>query len=72
MRCPTCKSEHTPTAAAKKLGPFCSPRCQLIDLGQWLAEEYRIPDSNTAVTDEELEELAQAAEASAAPAARPR
>lgn len=72
MRCPTCKSEHTPTSATKKLGPFCSSRCQLIDLGQWLSEEYRIPDSNTAVTDEELEELAKAAEASAPPAARPR
>ena len=22
--------------------PFCSERCRLIDLGQWLAEEHRI------------------------------
>ena len=23
--------------------PFCSERCKLIDLGQWAAESYRIP-----------------------------
>lgn len=24
------------------MGPFCSERCRLIDLGQWLGEEHRI------------------------------
>lgn len=24
--------------------PFCSFRCQTIDLGKWLSEEYRIAD----------------------------
>ncbi len=24
--------------------PFCSERCKLIDLGQWAAESYRIPE----------------------------
>jgi hypothetical protein len=23
--------------------PFCSARCQTIDLGRWLGETYRIP-----------------------------
>jgi endogenous inhibitor of DNA gyrase (YacG/DUF329 family) len=40
--CPTCKK------AAKKDGnkvfPFCCERCQLVDLGKWLDEEYRIPE----------------------------
>jgi endogenous inhibitor of DNA gyrase (YacG/DUF329 family) len=22
--------------------PFCSPRCQTIDLGRWLGEKYRV------------------------------
>jgi len=26
--------------------PFCSKRCQLIDLGEWAAEEKRIPSEN--------------------------
>jgi endogenous inhibitor of DNA gyrase (YacG/DUF329 family) len=25
--------------------PFCSERCKLIDLGQWAAESYRIPET---------------------------
>ncbi|WNJ78808.1 DNA gyrase inhibitor YacG [Cedecea neteri] len=25
--------------------PFCSKRCQLIDLGEWAAEEKRIPSN---------------------------
>jgi uncharacterized protein len=29
--------------------PFCSERCKLIDLGQWISGEYRIPT----VPDEE-------------------
>ena len=29
--------------------PFCSPRCQLIDLGRWLGEEYRVADRDTVV-----------------------
>jgi endogenous inhibitor of DNA gyrase (YacG/DUF329 family) len=28
--------------------PFCSFRCQTIDLGNWLSEEYRIPDDSPA------------------------
>jgi endogenous inhibitor of DNA gyrase (YacG/DUF329 family) len=26
--------------------PFCSERCQLIDLGTWAAEQYRVPGPN--------------------------
>jgi endogenous inhibitor of DNA gyrase (YacG/DUF329 family) len=25
--------------------PFCSARCRLIDLGRWLGESYRVPDT---------------------------
>jgi len=41
-RCPTCKREAAP--ADNKFYPFCCERCQLVDLGRWLAEEYRIPE----------------------------
>jgi endogenous inhibitor of DNA gyrase (YacG/DUF329 family) len=30
-------------AAQNLFFPFCSERCRLIDLGQWLDAEYRIP-----------------------------
>ena len=41
-RCPTCRRE-SPRAGNKQF-PFCSERCQLVDLGRWLGEEYRVPE----------------------------
>lgn len=45
VNCPTCNKlviwgEQSP------FRPFCSKRCQLIDLGEWAAEEKRIPSSS--------------------------
>jgi uncharacterized protein len=41
MRCPICKkaADHNP---ANRYRPFCSERCQLIDLGLWAGGDYRI------------------------------
>jgi endogenous inhibitor of DNA gyrase (YacG/DUF329 family) len=38
MRCPIC---GRPPGA--KYRPFCTPRCQEVDLGRWLTGAYRIP-----------------------------
>jgi hypothetical protein len=40
--CPTCKKPAAPLAENKAF-PFCSARCQQVDLGKWLNEEYRMP-----------------------------
>ena len=40
-RCPTCRGPSHKDG--NKLFPFCSERCQLVDLGRWLGEEYRVP-----------------------------
>jgi hypothetical protein len=42
VHCPTCKSKviWEPSSSFR---PFCSKRCQLIDLGQWANEENRLP-----------------------------
>jgi hypothetical protein len=29
---------------AEPVGPFCSSRCQMIDLGKWLNEEYHVSE----------------------------
>lgn len=47
-RCPECKQSFTDKG---KSFPFCGERCQLIDLGAWAAEKYRVP--LTAETDED-------------------
>ncbi len=43
VTCPQCNalSEYS---TENKYRPFCSERCQLIDLGQWASESYRIPE----------------------------
>jgi endogenous inhibitor of DNA gyrase (YacG/DUF329 family) len=45
-RCPICGKP-----AATKHGPFCSPRCAMVDLGRWLGGDYRIA-TNEAPDDE--------------------
>jgi endogenous inhibitor of DNA gyrase (YacG/DUF329 family) len=30
--------------------PFCSERCRLIDLGNWAAENYRVPETDAKPT----------------------
>ena len=41
VKCPTCRKETSWDNNPHR--PFCSQRCQLIDLGAWTEERYRIP-----------------------------
>jgi endogenous inhibitor of DNA gyrase (YacG/DUF329 family) len=41
VKCPTCQAEVIWNEQAIHR-PFCSKRCQLIDLGQWANEEHTI------------------------------
>jgi endogenous inhibitor of DNA gyrase (YacG/DUF329 family) len=43
VRCPTCKKDVSPDT---KGFPFCSERCRLVDLGNWLDGKYRIASQN--------------------------
>jgi endogenous inhibitor of DNA gyrase (YacG/DUF329 family) len=44
-KCPTCRKASR--REGNNVFPFCSERCQLVDLGRWLGEEYRIADDST-------------------------
>jgi endogenous inhibitor of DNA gyrase (YacG/DUF329 family) len=48
-KCPTCRVSVT-WDEGSPWRPFCSERCRLIDLGDWLSEAHRIP----AEPDEEI------------------
>ncbi|MBA2735159.1 MAG: DNA gyrase inhibitor YacG [Pyrinomonadaceae bacterium] len=37
--------------------PFCSARCKLIDFGAWANEEFALPTQDTALTEEDLEQI---------------
>jgi endogenous inhibitor of DNA gyrase (YacG/DUF329 family) len=41
VKCPTCR-RAVPWTAEQLFKPFCSERCRLIDLGEWVMEEKRI------------------------------
>ena len=41
MKCPTCGK--TIEWKDNPFRPFCSERCQLVDLGRWVEGDYRVP-----------------------------
>jgi endogenous inhibitor of DNA gyrase (YacG/DUF329 family) len=56
VACPTC-GKPVPWDASAPWRPFCSERCKLIDLGEWMSEGHRIPgepasDERTKDSDE--------------------
>lgn len=49
--CPTCQKviEDAPSDFAPR--PFCSARCKLLDLGNWLNESYRVSEPIDALAE---------------------
>jgi uncharacterized protein len=43
LSCAICR-RPVPPRAANPAFPFCTERCRLIDLGNWLGEAYRVPE----------------------------
>ena len=58
-KCPSCGRPFRP-APGNPWRPFCSERCQLIDLGGWLTERHGIPGDEVAPhADQTPEESAE-------------
>lgn len=53
--CPRCKKKFN--YYSSEFRPFCSEKCRLIDLGQWLNESYTVPVQK--LSQEEAEQLEQ-------------
>jgi len=53
--CPRCGRRYRPEPD-HRWRPFCSERCQLIDLGGWLGERHAIAGEPVAPTAERPEE----------------
>lgn len=52
ISCPICNNA-TILDDSNLFRPFCSERCQLIDLGKWVDEKYSITDKSS-VDDEQI------------------
>jgi uncharacterized protein len=46
-RCPICGKPASP-----RLRPFCSARCQTIDLARWIGGNYRVPTEENDQSEE--------------------
>jgi len=55
IHCPICGKQND--YFSDPLGPFCSNRCKMVDLGKWLGEEYRISEPLKPEHFSEYEEL---------------
>ena len=55
--CPTCKKvlENAPVDHPPR--PFCSARCKLLDLDNWLSERYCVTEPLPPVASEDEENL---------------
>ncbi len=53
MRCPRCGLRRA--WAGNPHRPFCSLRCRLIDLGDWLDERYRVAGPELSAESESTE-----------------
>jgi len=51
VACPQCGKEVIWNKELSPYRPFCSERCKLIDLGQWAAEGYSIPEVKKSAED---------------------
>lgn len=49
--CPICKHATT-FSVENRYRPFCSARCQRIDLGNWLDERYVVPGAHAPQAEE--------------------
>lgn len=45
VACPTCK-KTIEYSLDNKFRPFCCERCQMVDLGDWANESFKIPDKS--------------------------
>jgi endogenous inhibitor of DNA gyrase (YacG/DUF329 family) len=59
IKCPTCGKQTE--YSGNEFRPFCSERCKLLDFGAWANEEFALPAENTPLTEEDLQQLEQAA-----------
>jgi len=59
VECPHC-GKPVPWTPDSRWRPFCSERCRLIDLGDWLEERHRLPADDSETPGEDAPDSTQA------------
>jgi len=55
IKCPEC-GKATEYSLENQYRPFCSQRCRLIDLGEWIEGKYKINSEESYQNSESLQE----------------
>ena len=56
VKCPQCKNEAI-WSTDNLYRPFCSKRCQLLDLGSWASGRNKIAGSSLYDSEEDIDEV---------------
>ncbi|HEV7642603.1 MAG TPA: DNA gyrase inhibitor YacG [Pyrinomonadaceae bacterium] len=62
VNCPNCGKQIEWSESEYR--PFCSQKCKLLDLGEWIEEGYRVPDESSSPSEEDFRQIEAALEAS--------
>ena len=54
VKCPEC-GEQAEYSEKNEYGPFCSSRCQLLDLGAWASESRKIAGEDVVEIEEDYD-----------------
>jgi endogenous inhibitor of DNA gyrase (YacG/DUF329 family) len=55
VKCPICGKQIE--WAESEFRPFCSEKCKLIDLGEWIDGSYSVPDEGSGLNDDDLQKI---------------
>ncbi len=55
VKCPNCE-KLTDLEPSNPWRPFCSERCKLMDMGDWISERHHIPGEPVESTQQDSEE----------------
>ena len=60
VKCPNCGKQAEWTD--NEYRPFCSEKCKMIDLGEWIEGNYSLPVEGAEFSEEDLQEIEKALE----------
>lgn len=55
VKCPNCGTQVEWEGNEHR--PFCSEKCKLLDLGEWIEGGYSIPDENSGLSEEDVQRI---------------
>jgi len=55
VKCPNCGKRIE--WSESEFRPFCSEKCKLLDLGEWIEGNYSVPDESSSLSDEDLQKI---------------